>query len=638
MSDLPATRRKLRLRGIQSRLIVYFVGSFALVMAAVELVEYFGVPGTSFRGQLSQDEQEATATLVLIADLKEDRLQWWLAERQRDLTLLTNDQAHVVAVRDLMQDVDRLREQHVAGETPWSEVRKLPSYRSLQARVHEIKCNYGEYEHILVVDAYSGDVVVADDDASLGANWRRSPCFSGALKTDREFIGDVRSRAGRDDPLMCFSRLVRTPEKAPLCVWIVEVNLDEMVRPMLHTGRGLGERGEALLVDQDGRLLTSLKHRLADGRPARPLEYKITAEPARRAAAGERGTVEARDYRGEWVLAAYRHISITPEFGWGLVVKRDLSELYAPQRWTVVQTSTICLAGILAVTGLVVLVARNVTRPLRALHGAAQELAQDNLTARAPVESNDEVGELADAFNRMVARLAEQQAALRRQERLAALGQLTATVSHELRNPLGTLRTALYIVAQRLRGQDTSLDTVLDRMERSIVRCDAIVSELLEYNRLRPLDVQPTELDAWLAETLDELPQRPAVTLHRDLRAAATLAIDRERLRRCLVNLVSNAGDAMPRGGELTVSAHRDDGHVLIDIADTGCGILPADLPKIFEPLFSTKSFGVGLGLCIVKQIVEQHGGRVSVESQMGTGTTFHVELPLSPPGEQHHE
>jgi len=238
-------------------------------------------------------------------------------------------------------------------------------------------------------------------------------------------------------------------------------------------------------------------------------------------------------------------------------------------------------------------------------------------------------------------RTAEVEAAHRelvRKERLAVLGQLTATVSHELRNPLGTIRTSMYSIDERVRGRGLGVERALDRAERNIQRCDAIIEELLDYTRATRLRRVMTGLDEWLTGVLAEQSFPEGIGLTLNLRSAARVAIDHDRLQRCLNNVVGNACQAMaesePPGGELVVGSAADGHRVVVTVCDNGPGMPAETLRRVFEPLFSTRSFGVGLGLPIVKQIMEQHGGGVEIESQEGEGTAVRLWLPLSEPPE----
>ena len=224
-----------------------------------------------------------------------------------------------------------------------------------------------------------------------------------------------------------------------------------------------------------------------------------------------------------------------------------------------------------------------------------------------------------------------------RSERLAVLGRLTATVSHELRNPLGTMRSSMFVLDKAIDQADERASRAAERVNRSIVRCDRIIDDLLDFTRAQALDRQPVVVDEWLDELLDELAVPDGVELARDLAAAGvSVEIDPERLRRAVVNLYENACQAVSDehpgtafGPRIAVRTRLQDERFEIAVSDTGRGIAPDNLGSIFEPLFSTKPFGTGLGLPTVKQIVEGHGGSVEVETEKGRGATFRLLIPL---------
>jgi signal transduction histidine kinase len=219
-------------------------------------------------------------------------------------------------------------------------------------------------------------------------------------------------------------------------------------------------------------------------------------------------------------------------------------------------------------------------------------------------------------------------------ERLTTLGRLTATVGHELRSPLSTLRAALFNIGVAVeRGSTTTLARAIEVAERSISRCDRIIDELLDYTRRTPPRLESTELDAWLAEVIDEIEHPAEIAMVRRLASGVRVQCDRDRLRRAVVNVVLNAVQAMEGcpSGRVAITTAEAGHHVEICVSDTGPGIPADQLPRIFEPLFSTKSFGVGLGLPIVRQVAEQHGGDVEVTSVLGQGTTVTLRLALEP-------
>ncbi|MGR3303465.1 MAG: ATP-binding protein [Candidatus Scalindua sp.] len=227
-------------------------------------------------------------------------------------------------------------------------------------------------------------------------------------------------------------------------------------------------------------------------------------------------------------------------------------------------------------------------------------------------------------------------------ERLATLGQLTSVVSHELRNPLGTILSSLFIIKERLLGKDPKLDKPLERAERSVKRCNNIIEEMLYYTRERDPDSRVIEFDKWLDELLDEHEIPDGIRLTRKLSAGIEISFDPEQLHRCVINVINNACEAMMEESEpqteecegvednqLIVETGIVDDRLNVRIIDTGPGMSQEKLEKVFEPLYSTKSFGAGLGLSIVKQIIERHKGGIEIKSKLMKGTAITLWLPV---------
>jgi signal transduction histidine kinase len=226
-----------------------------------------------------------------------------------------------------------------------------------------------------------------------------------------------------------------------------------------------------------------------------------------------------------------------------------------------------------------------------------------------------------------------------RKQRLASLGQLIGSVCHDLRNPLGVIRNSLASIAETAAQTGLDLQRPLQRSGRSLERCEGIITEILDHTRVRELEMVPTTIDPWLGAVLDEQALPSGMALRRDLSAAgAEVPLDNDRFRRVVINLFDNACQAMTEDREtsgvaprhcLTVTTRAPDDRVEISFSDTGPGIPPDVMSKVFEPLFTTKLTGVGLGLPMVKQIVEQHGGGMEISSERDRGTHVTLWLPL---------
>jgi NO-binding membrane sensor protein with MHYT domain/signal transduction histidine kinase len=258
--------------------------------------------------------------------------------------------------------------------------------------------------------------------------------------------------------------------------------------------------------------------------------------------------------------------------------------------------------------------------------------------------ANESINSLNKDLNDTIVKLQLAQDDNLRKGRLAQLGQLTATVAHEIRNPLGAIKTAAYLVERKTKDKDLGIEPPMQRIRNGIQRCDNIITELLDFTRIKTLTLTSQSTDEWINTLIDEEKRTfpSSVTIVRKLDAGAEpMQFDTSRLRRVLINLLSNAAEAMVgKGGEptepltykptITVASGVHNGNLEISVTDNGPGISEENLTKIREPLFTTKSFGIGLGLPAVENILEQHGGGLRIESQLGKGATMTAWFPIT--------
>jgi len=228
--------------------------------------------------------------------------------------------------------------------------------------------------------------------------------------------------------------------------------------------------------------------------------------------------------------------------------------------------------------------------------------------------------------------LEQVQEKLIRSERLAAVGELASGVGHELRNPLNVIRNCAYLLNEAVteKGDEESVNT-LQVLDKQIDIANKIVTDLLDFTRITPPSPDRVDLKTLINESLSWITVPEHITINTNLNGhPAKVRTDAEQISRVFTNIISNAIQAVNgKDGELNIDTSTDDDFVRIKFQDNGCGIPEENMEKIFEPLFTTKPKGIGLGLAITKRLVEQNGGEIEIASQAGQGTTFTVKLPL---------
>ena len=296
-------------------------------------------------------------------------------------------------------------------------------------------------------------------------------------------------------------------------------------------------------------------------------------------------------------------------------------------------------AGILLGVALSAWTGARVTKPVERLAAAAQEVARGNWKAQVDAGSSDELGQLAHAFNRMTRQLIEQRDRLVQAERVAAWRELARRLAHELKNPLFPLQITVENLLRARERDPGQFEEVFHESTSTLLaelaNLRTIIGRFSEFAKMPPPQLQPVNANdvvrgaLKLFEAQFSAAGKPPITTKTELAEnLQTIQADPDLLRRALQNLVLNALDAMPSGGTLTLRTRPGAGGVQLEVSDTGKGLTKEECERLFTPYYTTKQHGTGLGLAIVQSVVSDHGGKISVESELERGTTFRIELP----------
>jgi two-component system, NtrC family, sensor kinase len=351
----------------------------------------------------------------------------------------------------------------------------------------------------------------------------------------------------------------------------------------------------------------------------------------------------------DWYIAAYDPLRGPDGKVVGMLYVGTLEQPYTDLR---VRTSLlflgITLTAVLAAIAFSYVFSRRLSKPVRALVEASRRVASGDLETNVSVTSNDEIGELAASFNAMAAALKARDEQLKEfartrvmeSERLALIGQLAADVAHELNNPLQGIVAYSHLLLEKMTADDPRRSSI-EKIASQATRSATIIRGLLDFSRPKKPQKKPTDVCATIEECLALVEEQVLfhnIEVIRDYQEALPLTVaDPAQMQQVFMNMIINAAEAMSGAGRLTVATRLDAARGVIQASfqDTGHGISEENMGRIFDPFFTTKEVGhgTGLGLAISFGIVKEHGGAITVESEEGVGTTFTIELPVSPFG-----
>lgn len=481
------------------------------------------------------------------------------------------------------------------------------------------------------------------------------------VQRGKDYISEVYQRKGGLFALMAFPVRQHLGDTRVSGVLVAEMNLKEM-------GESLSQAYpldmNAIIATEDGKIISY--NGAPDGLAQEPqpeMEAKVQAINAQ---LGDEPSGEVRLPDGDSVLVAVANLSLP---GWKVYVDQPANvaaQLFVESTfhsfWDVIVLVLAMLAFVLIVSYWVI---KPITRPLERLREAAvkQREKEDYVVKKEDVEiPNNEIGELAAAFvdmsgtlhtrrqellraqtelaqvnqaleKRVEERTHELKAAskeLVKAERLAAIGQMASIISHEIRNPLAVISNATRLIKMLVASPDPKLTKQFGIIDSEIKQANSIISEVLGYARTRELMLTTVDLNSYLRELLLSYPFIPGITLKDELDPESVrIKVDAEEIKQAIRNVVSNAIEAMPNGGTLTVGTKIGRRLVCIYIADQGTGITEEVRHKMFAPFFTTKARGTGLGLAVVGKAISRHKGKLFIHSVPGKGTCFQIYLKI---------
>jgi signal transduction histidine kinase len=425
-------------------------------------------------------------------------------------------------------------------------------------------------------------------------------------------------------------------------VWttVARAHFPAVVREKIAEGRAVVGRMRALANGPDESFLADVAARL-EGLDAKWAQYDAAASGL--FAALERGGPEADGAalaaRAQQVRTLEKALSLDVKLLQVALDAQVADRVHAAERTEARTGVLIVIYSMLAaaVGGCSALVANRLLRPIQTLTEGVKAVASGDLARKVEVRSGDEVGLLAREFNAMAASLARQRVELLRAERLAAVGRISAQITHEIRNPLNAIGLNAELLAEEIAGggpPTVEARGLVAAIGREVDRLHAVTEEYLRFARLP----KPAFASEDLNDLLDGLvgflaPEMAAADIHVELQLAPGLPPvrgDEAQLRAAFMNLLRNSREAMPSGGAIRVATRPAAGGVEVEVRDTGGGISPEDLGRIFDPFYSTKEKGTGLGLAFAQQVLKEHGGAIRCDSVVGRGTAFTVLLPAA--------
>ena len=480
--------------------------------------------------------------------------------------------------------------------------------------------NFEQFHEIYLTDREGMQVATTDLGAEL-TDRSNDPAIANAMRSEVYRSGVYIS--DQLVPMMTISiPIIRLNEVDGSVVGVIDLinmwNLVDSIR--------IGQEGFAFVISKEGMLIA---HGRDDAKPS-----VIKQEDRRQwgivktVLSGESGVITYKNEKGEKVLGVFAPMK---SLGWGLVIEQPTKEAYAMARRMTYQLVTLIIAFVILMTIVGLWGGRQIVGPIRELIRGTRAVSRGDLSQRMEVRTRDEFSELGRSFNQMTEELFNLQEEMRRNERAVTFGKIASGLVHDLKHPVKSIENSSRLLL-KMYDDPHYRETFHRTVNREFANINRFLDDL--HNLTHPIPLKPIPLN--VHKVIDEaiegyLPEaeRNGVRILRQFQGDSfRISADRFAIERVIKNLILNAIEAMPQGGDLVIETKSDGQWVEIGIGDTGCGIPRERLRTIFEDYTTTKRKGLGLGLAISRKIVQDLNGTIEIESEPGNGTTFTLKFP----------
>jgi signal transduction histidine kinase len=572
--------------------------------------------------------------MATIAENKANHLDSWLKERLGDIGVL----ARLPVIREACR---QFRE---SAENP-SET----ASDSLKDTLELIESTSPSYENIYILLLDGSILASTHPDLVHTQGSHAHEVIERSRLSDTPVLGPVYQSPERKGWHVQLVSRINGQDKTTLAYIVAILDLSRTIDPIMVERIGLGETGETYLINKDRRIIS--ESRYLDW--AETIDQSFETHGIRAALDERKGTDIYKNYMGREVLGSYTWL---PNYEWGMLAEMETEEIMWPLTWIkAIGISTPLLVGLICLL-MAFALSRRVSMPIVQVAEAAKRIAEGDLEQRITFSSKDEIGTLASSFNAMAQQLTQSITTLRhkeeslqkaydeliaaqeqllRSERMAAIGELVASVAHEMRSPLSSIRLNLQIIGRAL-GKETVLHEHYEIAFDQVVQMERMFSDLLNYSK--PLEIRKKDvaveavIDSSLQELEGEISARNIEverTVPQDL---PPVIGDPDKIEQVLINILKNALEASSHNELIRISATAQDDSsnstLTITVTDHGEGISARNLGVILQPFFTTKKKGTGLGLPIVKKIMDAHRASISIDSKEGLGTSVRLTFP----------